>query len=132
MHRTTVALHVLLMFFACASACSLVAVGRVPRNARTPATDHANCNDSYAAPIADTVLATALATTATALAVSAATYEEPECCSGFGGGWSFRPMGGPAALLSAVPALAHGASAIHGYVNVGRCRDLIERRSDDE
>lgn len=106
------------LLWSLASGCSFVYVPQTPEHPRARA--RGRCNDSYEAPVADTILASGLAVAATALAVSAANARPCD-------GWCPIEPGGiekAGAVVLGVPAVLHGISAGHGYVNVSECRDL--------
>lgn len=113
---------VVCFLLAAVGGCSFVGVRPPPDDARRGTSKLTDCTDSYAAPVADTVIGGVFAATATALAISAANYEEP----GFGPDKeSFETAG---AILLAFPAVIHVASAVYGYVAVSECPDAAETR----
>ena len=121
-----------------ASGCSFVAVTPAPGDARRGGSESRECTDSYTAPVADTAIGGLFTAGAIALAVSAANYEEPVddcssedpfCGSPFPSyGNQFETAG---AILLAIPAVVHAASAVYGYVSVDECRDLAGERVRD-
>lgn len=132
---STSCLAVVFFLLSAVSGCSFVAVRPPPDDARRGTSRSTDCTDSYVAPAADTVIGGLFAAGATSLAISADNYEESECgddesyCGGFGPDpKSFKSAG---AILLAIPAVIHAASAVYGYVSVSECHDAGEAREHE-